>query len=90
MNAQRGTSLRASSASARVVVDMGADNLTVGRAEIRPAAPSEVLTLEGAAELLQIETAQVAELAAAGELPGRRIGEDWRFSRSALLAWLAG
>jgi excisionase family DNA binding protein len=74
----------------RVVVETGGDTLTVGRAEIRPAAPAEVLTLEGAAELLQIEPAQAAELAAAGELPGRRIGEDWRFSRSALLAWLAG
>jgi len=30
------------------------------------------------------------KLAEGGELPGRRIGEDWRFSRSALLAWLAG
>ena len=49
-----------------------------------------MLTLEGAAELLQIEPPQVAELAAAGELPGALIGEDWRFSRSALLAWLAG
>jgi len=74
----------------RVVIETGGDTLTVGRAEIRPAAPAEVLTLEGAAELLQIEPPQVAELAAAGELPGRRIGEEWRFSRSALLAWLAG
>ena len=30
------------------------------------------------------------ELAEAGELPGRRIGGEWRFLRQALLAWLGG
>ena len=74
----------------RVVVEMGRDELTVGRADFRPHEQPEVLTLEGAAELLQIEPDQVAELAAAGELPGRRIGDDWRFSRAALIAWLGG
>ena len=29
-------------------------------------------------------------LAEAGELPGRRIGGDWRFPRAALLEWLGG
>ena len=74
----------------RVVVEMGRDELTVGRADFRPLEAPEVLTLEQAAELLQIEPEAVAELAGAGELHGRRIGEAWRFSRSALLAWLAG
>jgi excisionase family DNA binding protein len=74
----------------RVVVEMGRDELTVGRADFRPLEAPEVLTLEQAAELLQIEPEAVAELAGAGELPGRRIGEAWRFSRSALLAWLGG
>jgi excisionase family DNA binding protein len=74
----------------RVVIETGGDALTVGRADFRPAEATEVLTLEGAAELLQLEAAQVAELAGAGELPGRRIGDDWRFSRAARLAWLAG
>src|SRR3954449_4329555 len=74
----------------RVVVEMGRDELTVGRADFRPHEQPEVLTVEGAAELLQVEPAAAAELAEAGELPGRRIGEEWRFSRAALLAWLAG
>jgi hypothetical protein len=30
----------------------------------------------------------VRALADAGELPGRKIGDEWRFLRSALLAWL--
>ena len=74
----------------RVVVEMGGEGLTVGRADLRPAEPTAVLTLDAAAELLQIEPEQVAALAEAGELPGRRIGDDWRFSREAVLAWLAG
>ena len=72
----------------RVVVEMGKDELTVGRADFRPATPPEVLTLAQAGELLQLEPAAVAELAAAGELPGRKIGDEWRFSRAAVLAWL--
>lgn len=51
---------------------------------------SDVLTLEGLAELLAVEPELVAELATSGELPGRRIGGSWRFARSAVLAWLAG
>jgi hypothetical protein len=30
----------------------------------------------------------VRALADAGELPGRRIGDEWRFLRRAVLAWL--
>ena len=74
----------------RVVVEMGGEGLTVGRADLRPTEPTAVLTLDAAAELLQIEPGQVTALAEAGELPGRRIGDDWRFSREAVLAWLAG
>src|SRR3954453_5583836 len=70
----------------RVVVEVGRDELTVGRADFRPDQQPEVLTLEQAAELLQIEAAQAEELATAGELPGRKLGEDWRFSRQALIA----
>ena len=41
-----------------------------------------------AGNLLQISEELVLELAEAGELPGRKLGTQWRFSRSALLAWL--
>ena len=74
----------------RVVIETGGDELTVGRADFRPNPAPEVLTLQGAAELLQLRPDAVAELAAAGELPGRRIGDEGRFSRAAVLAWLAG
>jgi excisionase family DNA binding protein len=74
----------------RVVVEVGGNEMTVGRADFRPHDAPEVLTLEQAAELLQIDAEAAAELAESGELPGRRIGETWRFSRAAVLAWLAG
>jgi excisionase family DNA binding protein len=63
--------------------------VVVGRAEFTPAEAQEVLTVEQAAELLQVEPDAVAALADAGELPGRKIGEEWRFLRSAVLGWLA-
>lgn len=50
----------------------------------------DVLTPAQAAELLQVPEPELLELAEAGTLPGRRIGENWRFSRPALIAWLAG
>jgi excisionase family DNA binding protein len=64
--------------------------LVLGRAELRPAAAPEVLTVEQAAALLQVEPAEVEALAEAGELPGRKIADAWRFPRVALLDWLAG
>ncbi len=62
--------------------------MTVGRHAFTPSAPAEVLTAAQAAELLRVEEAEVVALAGRGELPGRRIGDQWRFSRTALLAWL--
>jgi len=64
--------------------------VVVGRAEFTPADAPEVLTIEQAAQLLQAEPDDVRALADAGELPGRRIGDEWRFLRSAVLAWLGG
>ena len=68
---------------------MKAPELTLGRHHFRPADAPDVLTLDQAAALLQVVRAEVAALAEAGELPGRRIGGDWRFPRAALLEWLA-
>ena len=51
---------------------------------------AEVMTLHEAAAFLRIDRAALGQLAAWGQVPGRRIGAQWRFSRSALLAWLGG
>jgi excisionase family DNA binding protein len=64
--------------------------VVVGRADFVPGQTAEVLTVEQAAELLQTDAAAVRALADAGELPGRRIGDEWRFLRRAVLAWLGG
>ena len=45
----------------------------------------DILTTKQAAELLQIHETTVSQMAAAGDLPGRKLGRDWRFRRSALL-----
>jgi excisionase family DNA binding protein len=60
----------------------------VGRHSFRPAEASEVLTPAQLAELLQVDEDAIVELAEQGELPGRKVGEEWRFSRSAILTWL--
>jgi excisionase family DNA binding protein len=51
--------------------------------------PSEVLTLDQLADLLQLDVDLVRGLAETGDLPGRKLGDEWRFSREAVLAWLA-
>ena len=62
---------------------------SVGQHSFRPAAELEILTPAQLATLLQVEEEVVVELAETGELPARKVGEDWRFSREAILAWLA-
>ena len=49
----------------------------------------DVLTVEQLAELLQVDEKTVSTLAAKGDLPGRKLGRHWRFSRQAVLEWLA-
>jgi excisionase family DNA binding protein len=60
----------------------------VGNATFRSFDTPEVLTLEDAAELLQVAPGELQALAVAGEIPARRIGESWRLSRVAVLRWL--
>jgi excisionase family DNA binding protein len=74
----------------RVTVELPDDSITVGHHAFTPAPMPDVLTPAQAAELLQVSEDEVVELAEQGKLPGRRIGERWRFSRPALIAWLAG
>ncbi len=50
----------------------------------------EVLTSVQAAQLLAVPERVVVELAESGELPGRKLGDQWRFSKAALVVWLAG
>jgi excisionase family DNA binding protein len=74
----------------RVVVESVDDSLTVGHHSFVPAEALEVLTLAEAADLLRIDEQTVTQMAEDGELPGRKLGDEWRFARSAVLTWLAG
>ena len=48
----------------------------------------EVLTLREAAEYLRAAEDDILDLAMQGDLPGRKIRDEWRFHRSALAEWL--
>ena len=75
-------------------VPEGVEHVRVDRADekaLRDAVGdgADVLTLEQLAQLLQVEETTLRSLAAKGDLPGKRLGRDWRFSRRAVLDWLA-
>ena len=72
-----------------LVAQLVENHLTVGKHEFFPNAVEEVLTAEEAAELLRTDAATVTAMAEDGTLPGRKLGDDWRFVRSALLHWLS-
>lgn len=49
-----------------------------------------VLTLDELAGFLKLDRESVMERVSSGELPGRLFGQEWRFSRHAVLRWLDG
>lgn len=50
----------------------------------------EVIDLAGAAALLHVDEQAVLDRIRDGDFPARRLGDEWRCSRTAVLAWLAG
>jgi excisionase family DNA binding protein len=74
----------------RVVIEADEPQLVVGHHSFRPADIPDVLTPVQAAALLQVDEDAVLALAEEGRLPGRRIGDEWRFARAAVVAWLSG
>ena len=73
-----------------LVAQLVQDHLTVGRHEFFPNEVEEVLTPDEAADLLRSDAATVISMAEDGTLPGRKVGDEWRFARSALMRWLGG
>jgi excisionase family DNA binding protein len=49
----------------------------------------EVMTLSEAATFLRVPTETLRTDAVGGRIPGRLVGDEWRFARSALIAWLS-
>lgn len=50
----------------------------------------EILTMEQAAELLQVSVRTIQRLVKTGEIPGRQVGTQWRFHRDQLIDWVRG
>jgi excisionase family DNA binding protein len=73
----------------RLVASLDDHRLTVGHAEFRPYDPPDVMTTQQLASWLQVDENTIATLAEQGELPGRKLGAEWRFAREAVVAWLA-
>jgi len=53
-----------------------------------PTVLPEVLTLAEAAEYLRVSEPDVVDLATKHGLPGRKIGDQWRFHKRGLSDWL--
>jgi excisionase family DNA binding protein len=88
-DSQRGLSALGALSGNKITVDLGAPGPTHGSYSFQPYDPPEVMSAEQAGQFLQIDEAVVTELAEAGQLPGRKLGAAWRFSRAALVAWLS-
>lgn len=50
----------------------------------------EVLTLEELAVYLKVSETTAYALVRGGELPGRKVGREWRFLKASVLEWLRG
>jgi excisionase family DNA binding protein len=47
-----------------------------------------ILDVDGVAEYLQLSRSKIYNMLAADELPGHKLGKQWRFRRSTVDAWL--
>jgi len=97
-DSRRGLSALGALPGHKVTVELGQPAATVGAYSFRPydslpppqaSDPPEVMNAEQAGTFLQLDEATVIALAERDELPGRKLGAVWRFSRAALVAWLS-
>jgi excisionase family DNA binding protein len=54
-----------------------------------PEPMKDVLTLEEASQLFQVSTKTFLKMLREENVPARKVGREWRFSRTALLNWVA-
>lgn len=48
----------------------------------------DILTTEEAANYLQVQPITIREWAREGNIPAKKIGRQWRFSKRVLLEWI--
>jgi excisionase family DNA binding protein len=53
-----------------------------------PQSPREILTIDEAAELLGVSVKTFIKVLHSEDVPARKIGREWKFSRAALVAWV--
>jgi hypothetical protein len=88
-DSRRGLDALGALSTHKIMVDLGEAGPTRGSYSFQPYDPPEVMNTAQAAQFLQIEEAVIIEMAEAGKVPGRKLGDAWRFSRVALVAWLS-
>jgi excisionase family DNA binding protein len=62
---------------------------TSGGAKQASHANGDILTLSEAAEYLRLNEEELKRLVSDSDLPGRQIGNEWRFFKTALQSWLS-
>ena len=73
----------------RVTSTCPTTGMAVGHHAFTPGAAPDVLTPAQAAELLQVAEAEISRSPRPGRSPAAGSATHWRFSRPALIAWLA-
>ena len=58
------------------------------RHERRPEPTREILTIEDAADLLGVSIKTFNKVLHSQDMPARKIGREWKFSRRALIEWV--
>lgn len=58
--------------------------------ELDPGANGDILDLPTVADMLRVSQDAVLDRIRQGDFPARRFGDEWRCSRTAVLAWLDG
>jgi excisionase family DNA binding protein len=53
-----------------------------------PDSAQDVMTLTEAAEFLRCHPKTLKKIASLGQIPHRRVGSHWRFSRVVLTSWM--
>jgi excisionase family DNA binding protein len=55
-----------------------------------PMPDQEILNIDGAAALLGVSVKTFSKVLREGDVPGRKVGREWKFSRQALIDWIGG
>jgi excisionase family DNA binding protein len=85
---KRGYTLPRTSIAFRLIVEYEPGSGLGKGAAVESVREKEVLNVEEAAEFLGFAPYTIREKARDGQIPGRKIGGEWRFSRRRLLEWV--